>query len=217
MGFCFNKYELQILSTPVYLPHYLFVSWWMTHFFLHGWRTWVDSEKNQKFFQSLCTHGNNILIFPFGGDIEEKECNEYTERFIKNTSNTQLSFAYASRDISELIQQIKNSDILFFSGGKPYKHFEVINTIEQFKELIKDKIIAGTSWWAIMRAQAYYSANAENCREGNGYIPIKLIAHRWSDKYPWISWEERKKLLDVFWEKLPIYTIPEQEYIEFTL
>ena len=93
----------------------------------------------------MCTHGNNILIFPFGGDIEEKECNEYTERFIKNTSNTQLSFAYASRDISELIQQIKNSDILFFSGGKPYKHFEVINTIEQFKELIKDKIIAGTS------------------------------------------------------------------------
>ena len=217
MCFCFKKYELQILSTPVYLPHYLFVSWWMTHFFLHGWKATIDSEKNKKFFQTLCRYGKNILIFPFGFDREEEWYIEYENRFIENSLDKKLSVVCAHRDTPSLIEQIRNSDILFFSGGKPYKHFDVINTIEQFKELIKEKIIAGTSWWAIMRAQAYYSANAENCREGNGYIPIKLIAHRWSDKHPWISWEEREKLLDTFWEKLPIYTIPEQEYIEFTL
>ena len=191
MFFCFKKYELQIVSTPVYLLHYLFVCQWMTHFFLHGWRADMDREEEW------------YLV--------------YRNRFVENNGDKKLSVVCAHRDTQLLIEQIKNSDILFFSGWKPYKHFDVINKIENFKELIKDKIVAGTSWWAIMRAQAYYSANAENCREGDGSIPVKLIAHRWSQKHPWISWEERKKLLDAFWEKLLISTIPEQEYIEFIL
>ena len=217
MFFCFKKYELQIVSTPVYLLHYLFVCRWMTHFFLHGWRADIDSEKNKNFFQALCKYGNHILVLPFGLDREEEWYLVYRNRFVENNGDKKLSVVCAHRDTQLLIEQIKNSDILFFSGWKPYKHFDVINKIENFKELIKDKIVAGTSWWAIMRAQAYYSANAENCREGDGSIPVKLIAHRWSQKHPWISWEERKKLLDAFWEKLLISTTPEQEYIEFIL
>jgi hypothetical protein len=64
-----------------------------------------------------------------------------------------------------------------------------------------------------MRSTAYYSSSAESLRAGNGFLPIKIIAHRWADK-PWVSWEEREKILDANGEKLPIYKIPEQEYIE---
>lgn len=210
-------FELKTLPSPIYSIHHLPVYWIMMHFFLHGGRTWIVSEKNKQFFQTLCKHGNKILIFPFGGDSEEKECNEYTERFIRNNPNKQLVISYASHDIPQLIEQIKNNDILFFSWWKPYRHFEVINKIENFKNLIDNKIIAWTSWWAIMRAKSYYSSNAENYREGNWFLPVKVIAHRWSEINPWLSREEREKLLENYWEELPIYKIPEQEYIEFTI
>lgn len=188
----------------------------MTHFFLHGWRTWVHSDTNIQFFQKLCTYGNNILIFPFGLDNQEEWYTEYKERFTLHNPEKQLSIVCAHRDTQELIKQIETSDILFFSGGRPYNHFEVIDTIENFKELIKDKIIAGSSGWAIMRSYAYYSSNAEHTGQWNSFLPIKIIAHRWANK-PWLSWEERKKILENFWEKLPIYTIPEQEFIEFNI
>ena len=186
-------------------------------FFLHGWRTSVDSTNNKKFFQTLCSYLNNILIFPFWWDKEKEEFYDYKSRFIKNNPNKILSFECADHDISKLIDQIKNNDILFFSWWKPYKHFDVINNIPNLKELLENKIIAWTSWWSIMRAKVYYSSNAENIRAWNGFLPIKIIAHRWSDKHPWLSWEEREILLDNYWEKLPIYKIPEQEYVEFNI
>lgn len=189
----------------------------MPHFFLHGWCTWVDSKKNEQFFQTLCRYWKSVLIFPFWLDNEEVWYQEYKERFIKHNPDKQLFIACAHHNTEELIEQIKHSDILFFSWGKPYKQFEVINTIDSFKELVDNKIIAWVSWGAIMWAQVYYSSNAENLREGNGYIPIKIIAHRWSDKHPWKSWEEREKLLDEYGEKLPIVKLSEQEYAEFKI
>ena len=189
----------------------------MIHFFLHWWRTWVDSEKNKKFFQTLCSYWNRVLIFPFGLEKEEEWYEEYRERFVAKNPDKELSIACAHRDTQELIQQIQHSNILFFSWWKPYKQFEVINKIENLKGLLDKKVIAWTSWGAIMRAKVYYSSNAENLREGNGFLPIKIIAHRWSDQHPWVSWEERAKILDGYWEKLPIVKIPEQEYVEFEI
>jgi hypothetical protein len=186
-------------------------------FFLHGWCASIDSPKNKEFFQSFCGHGSKILILPFGWEPEEQIFNDYKQNFIKHNPDNNLLFMCASRDISTLIDQIKNNDILFFPWWKPYKYFELINRIPNFKELCKNKTIAGASWWAIMWAKVYYSSNAENLREWNGFLPIKIIVHRWSDKHPWLSREEREILLDQYGEKLPIYKIPEQEYVEFTI
>jgi hypothetical protein len=52
-----------------------------------------------------------------------------------------LEFQCASRDISTLIDQINDADILFFCGGKTDKHLEVIDKIEGLKELLQDKVI----------------------------------------------------------------------------
>lgn len=206
---------MKILSTPVYSIGVFIFCHSMTHFFLHGGRAWATSPKNSQFFQTLISHGTRILIFPFGLEKEEEWYAEYRQHFLENSLDAKLVIECAHRDPDKLIQQIQNSDVLFFSGGKPYKHFEVINTIENFKTYIQDKVVAWTSGGAIMRSYAYYSSNAENFREGNHFLPIKIIAHRWSETHTWLPWEQRKKLLDDYGQKLPIYTLAEQEYVEF--
>ena len=191
------------------------------HFFLHGWSSSADTEKNKEFFQKLAKYGDTILIFPFGEWPEREEIlfERYKENFTRNNPEKTFLFEDASRDIDHLMWQIKIADILFFSGGKPYQHFEIINQIKNLRDVIQDKVIAGVSWWAIMWSTTYYSSSAESLREGNGFIPIKMIAHWRSNKYNpnWLSWEEREKLLDEYGERLPIYKIPEQEFIEMEI
>jgi len=199
----------------------------MTHFFLHGWSASPDTEQNKKFFQVATTYGNKILILPFS-EWTEKEIlfdkkteDEFFDKwmniFVRYNTGKDLKFECASRDISELINQIKNNDILFFCGWKAYKHLEVINKISELKELLKDKIIMGISAWAIMWAKEYYHTRTETVKKWNGWLNIKMMVHRWSNRDPWLSKEERLKILDKYGEKLPIYKIPEQEYIEFIL
>jgi hypothetical protein len=68
-----------------------------------------------------------------------------------------------------------------------------------------------------MWSNFYYEPEAKEIRKGNAFLPIKTIVHRWSNRYPWLYWKDGEKLLDAYWKKLPIYKIPEQEYIEFTI
>jgi hypothetical protein len=218
---------LQILSTPIYSLHYLFFYWLMTHFFLHGWWASPETEKNKIFFQAITETGNKILIVPFSQGTEkdivfdryvEKEFFEkWKHIIIRYNLDKNLEIECASTDIPKLIQQIHHNDILFFCWWKTYKHLEIMNKVPNLKELIQDKIVAWVSAWAIMRSKSYYSSRKDTIGEGNGFLPIKTMVHRWSSRYPWLPDKEREKRLVEYGEKLPIYKIPEQEYIEFTM
>lgn len=197
------------------------------HFFLNWGKNTPDTEKNKMFFQAICTQGKRVLIFPFSegtekpilfDDTAERNFFEkWRDIIARYNLDKQLQFECARRDIPTLVEQIKNTDILFFCWGKTYKHLEVIDAIPDLKELLQDKIIVWCSAGALMWSKAYYSLRADKIYEGNGWLPIKLIVHRRSDSYPGLPDEEREKILDKYWEKLPIYKIPEQEYIEFEI
>ena len=197
------------------------------HFFLHGWSASPDTEKNKKFFQVTTTYGNKILILPFSEwtekeilfdkNTEDEFFDKWKNIFIRYNTDKDLKFECASRDILKLIEQIKNNDILFFCGWKTQKHLEIMNKIENLKELLKDKIIMGNSAWSIMWTKTYYHTKTEEIKEWNGRLNIKMMVHRWANRHSWLSDEERLKILEEHGEKLPIYKIPEQEYIEFTI
>jgi hypothetical protein len=187
------------------------------HFFLHGGMTSRDTGWNQRFYQAICALGNTVLIFPFGWEDEAAWYEKYKHNFIKNVPDKELSFVRASRDISTLTNQIKDADVLFFGWWVAAKHLEITNQIQDFKHLIKDKIIAWPSAWAVMRSKAYYRSREEEIKEWNDFLHIKMMVHRWVNRHSWLSDEERLQLLEAYGEKLPVYKIPEWEYIEFTL
>jgi hypothetical protein len=94
---------------------------------------------------------------------------------------------------------------------------EVIDKIEGLKELLQDKVIVWNSAWSVMWTKAYYDTGTEKIKQWNWFLPIKMMIHYWSSRHPWLSNEEREKILDANGEKLPIYKIPEQEYIEMEI
>ncbi len=199
----------------------------MIHFFLNWGKNSPDTEQNKFFFQTAFAQWNSVLIFPFSEGTEKDivfDQNAEHEMFEKwsniiNRYNVDkhLQFTCACRDIPTLIEQIKSNDILFFCWGKAQKHLEITNTIPDFRNLLENKIIVGNSAGSQMWSKNYYHPKTETVKQWNGFLPIKMMVHWWANKDSWLLDEEREKLLDNYWEKLPIYKIPEQEYIEFTI
>lgn len=187
------------------------------HFFLHGGMSSRDTAWNKKFYQSICQLGSKVLIFPFGGEDEEVLYEKYKHNFIKNVSDKELSFLMASRDIPTLINQIKDADILFFGWWVAARHLDVIHQIANFRQLIQDKIITWVSAGSVMWSTHYYRSKNESIQQGNWFLKVKMMVHRWVNRHSWLSDEERVKLLEEYGEKLPVYKIPEWEYIEFTI
>lgn len=209
----FNWKSSRVLYTRNY---YLFLCYSMIHFFLHWGRTWIDSEKNKKFFQTLCSYGNKILIFPFGWTIENHDFDKYKEWFLRYNPDKTLTIICADYDIPILIQQVSDSDIIFLGWWSVRKHLEILDKIPNLKNLLDNKIVAWVSAWSIVRGKAYYSSIKDSLGDWIGLLPIKTLAHYW-DNNPGLPNEERIKILNEYWEKLPIYKIPEQEFIEFDI
>lgn len=190
------------------------------HFFLHGGRTDIESENNVLFFQKTCHDGDKILLFPFAMKENERDetCIKYEERRKMHNPDKQLYFSRAETDIPKLIQQIQESDVLFFCGGPfPRWHRDILDVIPDSRKLLQNKIIVGASAWSLIWSTMYYSPRYERISMGNGRLPIKMMVHRWADRHPWLSKEERLKILEECGEKLPIYKIPEQEFIEMEI
>ncbi len=153
---------------------------------------------------------------PFGWTLESYDFDKYKEWFLKYNSDKILCITSADSNVSKLIQQIINNEIIFLGWWSVRKHIEILSEIPNLRDLLQNKIVAGVSAWAIVRGKSYYSSLKDSLGDWIGLIPIKTMAHRWPNN-PWLDNKEREKLLDQYWEKFPIYKLPEQEYVEFTI
>lgn len=191
------------------------------HFFLHGGMAKVDSDKNKRFFQNICRDGDKILICTFATEDratwEERFLN-YQKQFAQYNPEKQLSFELASENIDTFEQQIDRCSVIYFGWGYEDKIFAIIKNIPNLRALLQNKVIvwssAGTNIWT----KYFFTQDFEEVREWLWWLPIKTICHRWwvysSD--PTID-EKRLAILDAYGEKLPIYKIAEQEYIEMKI
>ena len=151
------------------------------HFFLHGGRTDIKSEGNKLFFQKTCRDGDTIVLFPFAVEESEREdlYHKYQERRQGANPDKRLTFLSASQDPTILTQQIQESDVLFFCGGPfPRGHLDILDSIENLRDLVQDKVIVGVSAGALIWCSAYYSPRYERISHGNGWIPVKMMVHR---------------------------------------
>lgn len=192
------------------------------HFFLHGGMARIDSEKNKKFFQSICKDGDKILICVFATTDKstwEERFGNYQKQFAKYNPEKKLSFELASEDIPTFIQQIDRCTMVYFGWWYEDNIFPIVNKIPDLRKLLSNKVVVGSSAGANIWAKSFYTQDFETVEQWLGRLPIKTICHRWPGMYAAdeATNDQRMKELDECGEKLPIYKIPEQEYIEFTL
>jgi len=91
---------------------------------------------------------------------------------------------------------------------------KTLKKIPNLKELIKNKVITGASAGALVLAKYYYDQDHDQIFEGLNILNVKIITHYLSNgEYAATSGEDKLKQLETYKENLPVYTIPETEYV----
>ncbi|MEO6508631.1 MAG: hypothetical protein ABIO02_01640, partial [Patescibacteria group bacterium] len=84
--------------------------------------------------------------------------------------------------------------------------YNTLSKIPDFKELIENKVVVGSSAGAYVLSKYFYSNGLKQIYNGMGILPIKVIAH-YSRELEGVYNE-----IEEYKEELPVYTLPETEY-----
>ncbi|MEI7890497.1 MAG: Type 1 glutamine amidotransferase-like domain-containing protein [bacterium] len=187
-----------------------------TKFILQGGNSSKKSDDNEKFFHeiinSVSSETVKILCVYFARleDRWEDSFDEDQAIFLNLATKKDLEIKMAVLEKEELVEQIKNADVVFVNGGRRGCLKETLQNLENFSELIDGKVVVGISAGANILSRYYYANTFNEIREGVGILPIKLICH-YLDEYG-----EVFEQLDNYKEKLPIYKIEEEKYLIFS-
>ena len=184
----------------------------MTKFILHGGATKKTVPGNQQFFREIISGFNGkvkLLLIYFARKNEEwpRLLADDQKNFQRDLIGGEINLELADADPVIFEKQLEKTDAIYVRGGDTEQLLEKIKTVSNFSELIKNKIYAGSSAGAYLVAKYYYSNEKNGIGEGLGILPIKVFAH-WSNDQK----EALAKLKSVGGD-LPIYKIPETEYV----
>lgn len=173
----------------------------MTKYILHGGNTRSNIEANDLFFKEMMKGTEksvNFLVVYFAQ--EEEKWNSMFEEFKIRMKilypKKDITFVLAHKERDVLISEMKHADVIYFTGGKfpLYQFFEGIN----LKNLLENKIVAGSSAGAYLLSTYYYSNDRDVIDAGAALLPIKLICHyREEIKDVCNELNNHKKILDI--------------------
>ncbi|MFA5070544.1 MAG: Type 1 glutamine amidotransferase-like domain-containing protein [Patescibacteria group bacterium] len=128
--------------------------------------------------------------------------------FLKIVKNKKFQFTLASEKPEIFGNQIKNNDLVLIIGGDELLCLKRLEKLRNFKNLIKGKVVAGSSAGAYVLSRYYYSADRNEVGKGLGILPIKTLAHYNKGK----SRAALERLKNIG-ESLRICKIPETHYV----
>lgn len=190
----------------------------MTKYILHGGFTSVPNELNRTFYAEITKgleDGAIILIICFARDPKEWDTlfKQDKERILKTTECKDLNIIRANTEDFE--NQVKQCDALYIRGGDTEKLIKILNQYPTFTQDIEGKVCVGSSAGAYVWAQYYHSASKGEIREGLGLLPIKIIAHYGSDKFPMLN-DDAIEAMKALPDDLGLVVLKDHEWKVFT-
>lgn len=136
----------------------------------------LNDEKIQSRLKKIINSNMKLLIFPwsFPVELDEKQLDDFFEKrrlkfiapFVRlGIKEEKIYVANCYRDTKkDLIKKIKQSDILFFTGGNPEMLFsKVVHKMELLYEIKHyEGIIIGESAGALMQFERYFITKKNN-------------------------------------------------------
>lgn len=178
----------------------------MTKFILHGGRTRIDNESNRTFFKEIAKDvpdGGTILMVYF---VYEKDPMPHFEQqkkwILDNSDGKNFNIVFAEQE--KFVNQLRESDAVYFHGGDTYKLLEIVNEIPGFEKILEGKTVAGSSAGAYIFCSYFVESDRMEVREGLGTLPIRLVCHYMSPDF-----NSREESVNVLKQKCP----PELEMV----
>lgn len=184
----------------------------MTKFLLHGGSTNLQVAGNNNFFREAVPDLNRkikILIVYFARKIEDYPWmfEQDKHNFQTNSPRKNFKFEIANPLPKIFGQQIKHADVIYVRGGNTLPLVKVVKRLPEFKQLLKNKVYAGSSAGMYLVCKYYWSNDRKRIEQGLGILPIKAFAH-WKP-------DQKNNLIKLkkFKENLPIYKVPEAKFV----
>lgn len=154
----------------------------MTKFILHGGRLAENNLHNASFFSEFSktlNEGDTVLFIGFAREDEK----ERQEIFKRDTGliqqHTDKKLVFENVELSTLREQVKKASAVFVTGGNTPVLVTALQTIdnELWKELLKNKVVAGSSAGVYVWSEKYFAGLYGEIRAGLGIIPYKTLVH----------------------------------------
>jgi peptidase E len=185
----------------------------MTKFILHGGNTGRKTKDNKDFFFEMSADLKNpVKVLCVYYARPEEDWNRLFKQdqasFSKAALAQQIEFERAETNHEIFKEQLENSDVIYIRGGSTEMLLNMLKTIENFSDLITDKVVSGSSAGACVLLK-YYCIGSKNAfiNEGLGILDIKTIVHYDSNNKKLL--QDLEKFGD---ETLEIYKIPEEKF-----
>jgi len=192
----------------------------MTKYILVGGYLHKAEDGGEAFFKELAADFNAdkpvrilICLFARSRDVWASKLQENKKLFSKYINN----FEFVLADPEKFVEQVKNSDVIFFQGGHPEPLMHLLPKSGDWIKELEGKTVAGTSAGAEVIAKYYYVCKTMRAGHGLNILPIKFMPH-WRSKlaeYNNLDWDKALEDLKNYQEDLPVYNLAEGEFVVF--
>ncbi|NQV00489.1 MAG: Type 1 glutamine amidotransferase-like domain-containing protein [Parcubacteria group bacterium] len=185
----------------------------MTKFILHGGETSRKTEDNKKFFFEMTADKENpvkVLCIYFARPKDDwgRLFQQDRASFSEVAPTRQIKFERANNKPEIFNSQVKKADVIYMRGGTTEILLDTLKTIGNFSDLIKNKVISGSSAGACVLSKYYCTGSKDTpITEGLGILNIKTIVHYDSSNEKLL--QDLRKHGDKI---LEIYKIPEEKF-----
>ena len=183
----------------------------MTIFILHGGYTSTPVERNKVFYQEIVKRmpDNGKILFIYFAQDESKwsELLENDRQKIENCGIERKLRLELAKPSIRLSEQISAADCVYIRGGKDDKLRKELEKINVLEDLVRGKIVVGISAGANILSRYFYRNSTQQVEEGLRVLQIKVFCHYNPDK------KDKLEELKAYEENLPVYTIPEADFI----
>lgn len=193
----------------------------MKRLILMGGRPWVTGDKGKSFTKVLFRYfpadikvAFCIFAQPESEWAEAKKWNKNMFDSFRGKRKTEYQ-TMTDKNFEEISQW---ADIVYIPGGNP---FDLLEKLKPYKlnELWDNKVIAGSSAGADLFCEAFPFLQERRFGKGLGWVDATCIPH-WRDDFndytdkDW-DWAEAEAIKR--YPELPVLTLPEGEFVEFTV
>jgi len=176
----------------------------MTKFILHGGDTSDKNSDNNYFFRELVNglaDKITILLCYFSSEKSEWEMKSKQDITRITKLNPKKKLTFLTADSRKLKVQLAKSDVFYMRGGDTQMLLETLQKTPNFKNILDNKTIAGSSAGAYALAKYFYSISRKQVFEGLGFLNVQCTCH---------FTPENKKAIESLKKhsKLPIIVLP---------